>query len=94
MNFLKKINPFENKKNKFIEQNTTEEIVTVPVSEQEFYHHISILQLEKNQLLTTIGKEEFLNGIKSKIKNGELIQDEVWKEFKTLSNREFYEKYK
>jgi hypothetical protein len=89
-------NPFKNLFNK--PENKNEHKNYVPenfegISDAEFEHVIKMFTPGKNSMLTSIGKEEFVESVKEFIQKGEKTKEEILQDMKDLSGEEFYKKY-
>ncbi len=93
------MNPFKNLFNKQETEKPTEHKNYVPenfegISDAQFEHFIGMFNPGKNSLLTTIGKQEFMESVKGFLERGEKTKEEILQDMKDLSGNEFYKKYK
>lgn len=92
------MNPFKNLFNKQENKQPAEYKNFVPenfegISDAQFEHVVGMFRLSQNSLLTSTGKEEFIQSIKNIIEKGETTKEEVLQDMKDLSGEEFYKKY-
>lgn len=92
------MNPFNNLFNKQKTEKPTEHKNYVPenfegISDAQFEHFIGMFMPGKNSLLTTIGKQEFMESVKGFLERGEKTKEEILQDMKDLSGEEFYKKY-